>query len=119
MLSFALVLLLIDTIITFYIMKTFLETLSGLPDTYFKAKIMEFIMHPATAFGINLVISKIIGYFTGAGLIAGLANLGSSILVGALIPIVMGKWYNPEEIRAKVRSDKEAKERRKNMKRAV
>ena len=119
MLSFALILLIIDTIITFYIMKTFLETLSGLPDTYFKARLMEMIMHPATAFATNLVISNIIGYFTGAGLIAGLANLGSSVLVGLILPFVMGKWYNPEEIRARVAANKEAKKRRDNMKRVV
>jgi len=113
MLSLAIVLLIIDTVITFYLMKTFLETLSDMSDSYFKAKLMEFTMHPVTAFVINLMISNILGYFTGAGLIAGLANLGSSVVVGLILPVVMGKWYNPDEVRARADAKKAEKKRSK------
>ena len=118
MLSLAIELLIIDTIITFYLMKTFLDMISNMADSYFKAKVMEFVMHPATAFGINLVISNILGYFTGAGLVAGLANLGSSVLVGFILPVVMGNWYNPDEVRERADAKKADKKRGK-LKRVV
>jgi hypothetical protein len=71
--------------------------ISGLDDSWTKVRIMSFIMHPVVSFMVNLLISNILGYFTGKGMVAGLANLGSSVIVGFAIPIVLRKMYDVDE----------------------
>ena len=47
------------------------------------------IRHPISAFIVNLGVSNLILGFTGAGMVAGLANLAASVIVGIVwIPII-------------------------------
>ncbi len=99
MLMFALILLGIECVITFHIMKLIMEGVLELPDGLVKLLLLRIIVTPVGGFLVNLQISAIIAWLTGAGLSSGLANLGASVVIGFLMPIYYQRKYKINEIR--------------------
>lgn len=92
MLIIGLLLMVIDVIITIYIMILLMSTITRLPKVA-AAPLIRIIVNPVFAFILNLFVSSLIAFFTGSGMITGLANLGSSVLVGALLPPYLKRRY--------------------------
>lgn len=64
-----------------------------------------------SAFAINMVISSIIGEFTGSGMTSGFANLTSSVLVAIYMPAVLEAKYKFDKFLTDYRSRELTKSR--------
>lgn len=104
MLMFALILLGIECVITFHIMKLIMEGVLELPDGLVKLLLLRIIVTPVGGFLVNFQISTIIAWLTGAGLSSGLANMGASVVIGFLMPIYYQRKYKINEIREHLRT---------------
>ena len=93
MLTIGFILLIVDTIITVAIMNSVMNLLCGVRPEFMRIFLLKIMNHPITAFLTNLTISSILSYFTGEGMIAGMANLLSSVLVGVFLPRYTSQKY--------------------------
>ena len=78
----------------------------------FKVKVLQMFSGKTgyiTGFLINLSISSLMSEFTGGGLTAGFANLGSSVIVAIVFPMYVNWKYDIEGMLDTIASQKEAK----------
>ena len=85
--QFAVLLMLIEGVITFTLMKRIMDGILDMKNPRMKWKAIGFLGHPMVSFSVNLAISVLLTQFTGGGLNAGFANLGSSVIVAFLVPM--------------------------------
>ena len=102
MLTVSMILLFVEFIITFYMIKSLMDMVLNLPDSWFKIIILKFIMHPVVVFITNFMVSSIISIFTGSGLFSGMANLTSSVIAGIILPAIMNNRIDLDLIRKKI-----------------
>ncbi len=98
--EFALMLMFIEAIITFTLMKKVLDMVLGFRNSRVRLGILRLISSPLVSFFINLGISLLLTKFTGGGLNAGFANLASSVIVALALPMYVRyrtAYMNPEE----------------------
>lgn len=93
MLILAAVLFAIDTIITVYVMITLCDLLILRSPKSISIIASQLLVNPVFAFMMNLFVSSLIAVFTGEGMISGLANLGSSVLIGVCLPPYLNYRY--------------------------
>jgi len=94
MLSFGLILTIVDVIITASIMMSVLEALGSVKFVRLRVLLFKSLNNPLIAFLLNFAISNILAYFTGGGMVSGLANLLSSVLVGIFLPMYTRNRYS-------------------------
>ena len=78
----------------------------------FKVKVLQMFSGKTgyiTGFLLNLCISSLMSKFTGGGLTAGFANLGSSVIVAIVFPRYVNWKYDIESMLSTIESEKEAK----------
>ena len=93
MLSMGLVLTLIDIAITGYLLDLVMKVIINVRPKKLRVGFYRLFNNGVTAFLLNLSISNMLAYFTGQGLIAGMANLGSSVLVALFLPMYLKQRY--------------------------
>lgn len=98
MFIFAVALLVIEVIITFYTMRLIMGMIIGLPNGFVKHLLLKLLMKPLVGFMLNFMISTALAWFCGSGLSAGFANLASSIVIGLLMPVYFQKVYKVREL---------------------
>lgn len=106
---FAFLLLAVEGIITGYLMLQLMEIISRGPDGYTKIKMYKLITSIPISFVINFLVSSVMTWFTGAGLTAGFANLGSSVVIGVVLPPLLRWRYPLEVVIERVKENKEIK----------
>lgn len=109
MLTFGFLLLVIQAVVTWYIMSTVLNIISEIHPVGMRILLLKMIANRPMTFVFNLAISQMLVWFTGAGLYAGFANLGSSILVGVIFPIYFNQKYNINTMEEEHQLNKERK----------
>lgn len=80
MLIVAMILVVAETVITFYVMRYLIEFFLSIPVKWIQQQMIKMFLSPLISFGINYMISTIIASFVGVGLMSGYANLVSSII---------------------------------------
>lgn len=103
--TFTVALLIIDSIITVWLISKTVSVIDSLPSDRMKLPLFNFFMSPPITFAINFLISCLITGFTNSGLSAGTANLGSSILVGVFLPPYLRSKYNIDRLRLEIKNN--------------
>ena len=93
MLTTGIILTVVNIIITTSIMINVLKIFEKTKPASLRIGLFKMFNNSIVAFVINLVISNMIGYFTGQGMVAGMANLLSSVLVGIFLPMYTKDKY--------------------------
>lgn len=106
---FAFLLLAVEGIITGYMMLQLMEIISRGPDGYTKIKMYKLVTSIPISFIINFLVSSVMTWFTGAGLTAGFANLGSSVVIGVVLPPILRWKYPLEAVVERVKENREIK----------
>ena len=78
----------------------------------FKVKILQMFSGKTgyiTGFLLNLSISSLMSQFTGGGLAAGFANLGSSVIVAIVFPIYVNWKYDIDGMLHTIEIEKESR----------
>ncbi len=95
---FGMILVVIQATITWYIMITIMDILSNIPSPSIKLLVFKLFTARPISFVINLAVSSMMAWFTGAGLYAGFANLGSSVVVGIIFPVYFKMRYDMQQM---------------------
>ena len=106
----------IMSIITVYLMIQMMDLVDSMKENMIKVKIVQFISSIPVTVLLNFTISSILTQFTGEGLTAGFANLGSSVLVGIFLPPYLRKRYNFQEMETRVLEERALKAEKKAQK---
>ena len=108
--------LLIEAVITGYIIFQINAMLWDMKDSRNKLRMFKFMQSRSFTMLFNFSISSLLTMFTGGGMTAGFANLGSSILVGVVLPFIL-RWkfpiYNLEHRVARMSTRKSRRESKK------
>lgn len=116
--SFGFVLLIIEVIITSYLMIELMGIIYDLPGGHIKVALLRLLTSAPVSFVVNLAISSMMTWFTGEGLTAGFANLGSSVLVGFFLPVYLKRRFNLDMVTREAQLKKELKRAKKAEKKA-
>lgn len=81
MFMFTMIFVFVQMIITWQFIKMIAEFVNDLPSLYLRYWGWRIVTYKPTAFIIDLIISMIIGWFTGEGMTSGFANLTSGVII--------------------------------------
>lgn len=79
---------------------------NALPTTTLRYFGWRLITSRTTAFILDLIVSCIIGWFTGEGMTSGFANLTSGIAVSQISPYILNWKFKYKELESKYTADK-------------
>lgn len=71
----------VESVVTVYIMVIVIDLVNGMKAEKLRASLLKFFERPLIALVVNFGVSRLLVLFTGAGMIAGAANLISSVIV--------------------------------------
>lgn len=114
--EYGIVLMVIEGIITGHLMIKIMNIVIGIKNPKARLRVFRFLTSTPVSFAMNLAISTMLTWFTGGGLTAGFANLGSSILVGFGVPIYLKSKFDIVSLENEVKALEETKREKKQKK---
>lgn len=114
--EYGIVLMVIEGIITGHLMIKIMNIVIGIKSPKSRLRVFRFLTSTPVSFAMNLAISTMLTWFTGGGLTAGFANLGSSILVGFGVPIYLKSKFDIVSLENEVKALEETKREKKQKK---
>ena len=106
---FALLLMAIEGLITWNVMDNIMKIVNEIPSIKLRYRVFKFLTSIPISFVMNFAISSLLTQFTGNGVTAGFANLGSSVIVAILLPFRLSRKYRVSDLEQEIKEARKKK----------